>query len=80
MRNACPAWLPVYMYPFVVALGTDYAEDDGEMNTGYLIYQAKRTRSGAEQRDIDRSGARSAEPIALDRQPAFVWRRIAGGA
>ena len=89
------------------------------MNTGYLIYQAERTRSAAEQREADRSNAQlaasigriwqvlaapvrsrrtrgprpaglarnaeqvwalDAEPIALDQQPAFVWRRIAGSS
>ena len=35
------------------------------MNTGYLIYQAERTRSAA-------------EPIAPGQQPARAWRRIAG--
>ena len=89
------------------------------MNTGYLIYQAERTRSAAEQREVDRFNAQlpasigrmwralaapvrsrrargsrpaelagnaervpalGAEPIALDQQPAFVWRRIAGGS
>ena len=92
------------------------------MNTGYLIYQAERTRSAAEQQEVDRSNAQlaasigrmwralaaplrsrraqgsggsrpaglawnaeraralDAVPIALDQQPAFVWRRTAGSS
>ncbi len=74
------------------------------MNTGYLIYQAERTRSAAEQRQVDMSNAQlaasigrmwralaapvrsrraralDAEPIAPDRRPALVRRRIAGSS
>ena len=45
------------------------------MNTGYLIYQAERTRSGA-----GRGRAPGAGPIVLGQQPAVVWRRIAGSS
>jgi hypothetical protein len=41
------------------------------MNTGYLIYQAERTRSAAEQRDIDRSNAQLAVSIGR------MWRALA---
>jgi hypothetical protein len=41
------------------------------MNTGYLIYQAERTRSAAEQREIDRSNAQLAVSIGR------VWRALA---
>ena len=44
------------------------------MNTGYLIYQAERARNAERVRALD------AEPIALDQQSAFVWRRIAGSS
>ena len=47
------------------------------MNTEYLIYQAERTRSAAEQREVDLSNAQLAVSI---KQPAFVWRRIAGSS
>lgn len=41
------------------------------MNTGYLIYQAERTRSAAEQQDVDRSNAQLAVSIGR------MWRALA---
>ena len=41
------------------------------MNTGYLIYQAERTRSAAEQREVDRSSAQLAASIGR------MWRALA---
>ena len=40
------------------------------MNTGYLIYQAERTRSAAEQREADRSSAQLAASIGR------MWRAL----
>ena len=41
------------------------------MNTGYLIYQAERTRSAAEQREVDRFNAQLAGSIGR------MWRALA---
>ena len=41
------------------------------MNTGYLIYQAERTRSAAEQQEVDRSNAQLAVSIGR------MWRALA---
>ncbi len=41
------------------------------MNAGYLIYQAERTPSAAEQREIDRSSAQLAASAAR------LWRALA---
>ena len=41
------------------------------MNTGYLIYQAERTRSAAEQRQVDMSNAQLAASIGR------MWRALA---
>ena len=41
------------------------------MNTGYLIYQGERTRSAAEQREVDRSSAQLAVSIGR------TWRALA---
>jgi hypothetical protein len=41
------------------------------MNTGYLIYQAERTRSAAEQWEVDRSNAQLAASIGR------MWRALA---
>jgi hypothetical protein len=38
------------------------------MNTGYMIYQVERTKSAAEQREIDRSNAQLAASISR------LWR------
>jgi hypothetical protein len=34
------------------------------MNTGYMIYQVERTKSAAEQREVDRSNAQLAASIS----------------
>ena len=52
------------------------------MNTGYTIYQVERTKSAAEQREIDRSNAQLAAAIsrlwrvlaAPGRALAMLWR------
>jgi hypothetical protein len=41
------------------------------MNTGYMIYQAERTKSAAEQREVDRSNAKLAAAISRP------WRALA---
>ena len=41
------------------------------MNTGYLIYQAERTRSAAEQQEVDRSNAQLTMSIGR------MWRALA---
>ena len=41
------------------------------MNTGYVIYQAERTGSAAEQREVDRSNAQLAVSIGR------MWRALA---
>ena len=41
------------------------------MNTGYTIYQVERTKSAAEQREIDRSNAQLAAAISR------LWRALA---
>jgi hypothetical protein len=41
------------------------------MNTGYLIYQAERTRTAAEQREIDASHAELAAAVSR------LWRSLA---
>ena len=41
------------------------------MNTGYLNYQAERTRSAAEQQEVDRSNAQLAASIGR------MWRALA---
>jgi hypothetical protein len=48
------------------------------MNTGYMIYQAERTKSAAEQREIDRSNAQLAASISwLWRALGAPWRALA---
>jgi hypothetical protein len=45
------------------------------MNTGYTIYQVERTKSAAEQREVDRSNAELAAAISrLWRALAAPWR------
>ena len=45
------------------------------MNTGYTIYQVERTKSAAEQREVDRSNAELAAAISrLWRMLAAPWR------
>jgi hypothetical protein len=45
------------------------------MNTGYTIYQVERTKSAAEQREVDRSNAELAAAISrLWRVLAAPWR------
>jgi len=44
------------------------------MNAGYLIYQAERTPSAAEQREIDRSNAQVVAAVAR------LWRTLAAPA
>jgi hypothetical protein len=45
------------------------------MNTGYTVYQVERTKSAAEQREIDRSNAELAAAISrLWRALAAPWR------
>ncbi len=44
------------------------------MNAGYLIYQAERTPSAAEQREIDRSNAQLVAAVAR------LWRTLAAPA
>ena len=45
------------------------------MNTGYTIYQVERTKSAAEQREVDRSNAQLAAEISrLWRALAAPWR------
>jgi|HubBroStandDraft_2_1064218.scaffolds.fasta_scaffold125735_2 hypothetical protein len=41
------------------------------MNTSYLIYQAERTKSAAEQREADRAAGEFAASLA------GLWRRLA---
>ena len=41
------------------------------MNTGYMIYQVERTKSAAEQREVDRSNAQLAASISR------LWRALA---
>jgi len=41
------------------------------MNTGYTIYQVERTKSAAEQREVDRSNAELAAAISR------LWRALA---
>jgi hypothetical protein len=41
------------------------------MNTGYTIYQVERTKSAAEQREVDRSNAQLAAAISR------LWRALA---
>ena len=41
------------------------------MNTGYLIYQAERTRTAAEQREVDASHAELAAAVSR------LWRSLA---
>ena len=45
------------------------------MNTGYLIYQAERTRTAAEQREVDRSNAQLAACNHCARQAARTGGR-----
>ena len=48
------------------------------MNTGYTIYQVERTKSAAEQREVDRSNAELAAAISrLWRALAAPWRALA---
>ena len=48
------------------------------MNTGYTIYQVERTKSAAEQREVDRSNAQLAAAISrLWRALAAPWRALA---
>ncbi len=48
------------------------------MNTGYMIYQVERTKSAAEQREVDRSNAQLAASISrLWRALAAPWRATA---
>ena len=46
------------------------------MNTGYTIYQVERTKSAAEQREVDRSNAQLAAAIS---RLWGAWRRRGGG-
>ena len=48
------------------------------MNRGYMIYQVERTKSAAEQREVDRSNAQLAASISrLWRALAAPWRALA---
>ena len=48
------------------------------MNTGYMIYQVERTKSAAEQREVDRSNAQLAASISrLWRALTAPWRALA---
>jgi len=48
------------------------------MNTGYTIYQVERTKSAAEQREVDRSNAQLAAAISRLRGAlAAPWRALA---
>jgi hypothetical protein len=60
---------------------TPGARADAGLRPGQLIdHGHKVTRIYRSPRNAERVRALGAEPIALDQQPAGVWRRIVGGS